>query len=79
MFQMQFLITQNVIGSSAPKDEDAPVSQAAESSAPKADNSKSEIEKICKNCKKVFLTTNTIKETCSDACRADFSRKNRKK
>jgi hypothetical protein len=47
MLQMQYLITQNVIASPVPKDEvkdeDVPVSQAAESSAPKSEKSKLEI------------------------------------
>jgi hypothetical protein len=32
-------------------------------------------EKICKNCGNSFLMTNPTNETCSDACKSDFSRK----
>lgn len=36
------------------------------------------IEKVCKNCGEPFLTENPRKETCSDRCRSQYSRKHKK-
>jgi hypothetical protein len=87
MLQVQSLINQRALSApsgSTPKEESKPAQKEdikpksrteGQKNDIKTAQQKTQIEKICKNCSQPFYTENPRKETCSDKCRAAYSRK----